>query len=159
MNSEERYNRWIDDTLPDREHAALQSALAQQGISGTEREAVIATGKLLRQHVPAMEHADPFLEQILDRIRSERAANVRNSTRRPAGNSLAWSGFGFATLAVVGFFLLIPKPWTHVPPSEVYSVWAESDAVSAVAVHTPDHSAFVVWLDGLDYIPADHAIQ
>lgn len=160
MNSEERYNRWIDSTLPASERAALRDELAREGIEESERERVLEIGQLLRKHAPVLEHEDPFREQILDRIRTEQGRAPRPANDRSPGLSLVWSGLGLVTLAVLGFFVLIPKPWEHrAAPSEVYSVWSETDRVSAVALHTPDHSASVVWLDGLDYLPADHAVQ
>jgi anti-sigma factor RsiW len=162
MNSEERYNRWIDGTLPDSERAALRADLAAAGIAETERDTVLRAGELLRRTAAPLEHADAFREQILDRIRSEVASDDRRASRssRPTPRfGLAWSGLTLVALAIIGFAFLIPKPWDQSTQSEVYSVWSEADAVSAVAVHTPDHSASVVWLDGLEYIPSEHAIR
>jgi len=160
MNSEERYNRWVDGLLAGSDTGPVPPELAREGIAGGERAEVRRVGELLRHHAPALEHPDVFREQILDRIRREQGRVNAPETRRGWSlPRLAWSGFGLVALAVLGFAALIPKPWHHPPASEIYGVWSEADRVSAVALRTPDHSASVVWLDGLDYLPADHAVQ
>ena len=159
MSFEERYNRWIDGLLDPADERALREELARRGIPADEAEAVRLTGDRLRAGAPALDHPDVFREQILDRIRHERAADTSAPPSGVPRFGLAWSGLGLVALAVLGFVALIPKPW-HGPrePTEIYSLWTEADRVSAVAVRTPDRSGSVVWLDGLDYLPASHDV-
>ena len=161
MSFEDRYNRWVDGLLPESERERFLQELAARGIPESEREVVRLGGEALRAAAPPLSHGEAFTEQVLDRIRRERAGRSGADVRRPAIFGWAWSGAGLVAVALAGFLAFIPKPWHPTRSgSEVYSVWSESDpGLSAVAVLTADRSGSVLWVEGLEYLPASHAVR
>lgn len=95
---------------------------------------------------------------VLRRIQAETAAPVPPALplRR-----LVWSGLG--GLAAAALFLAFVQPALRQPgpPPEYYAEILKSTtsdpAISAVAVHSEQDNVTVLWIDGLDYVPAQNA--
>jgi hypothetical protein len=181
---EERYTAWIDGRLAGEELAAFERELESAGREAAEadREDVQRLGKLLRRHAaPTMPRADAFNAALLERIgregETEREPAAIPVNETPARGShwnrskLAWA----AAIALLAALAVIKVPrgdqWTtaNVAPPPIgarQQVAAEivnastSDADISVTPITSEQDGFtVLWLDGLDYLPASYQLQ
>ena len=161
---EEQFTAWVDDKLSGAELAEFEKELAAHPEAVAEKEGALRLGEFLREHstAPSLTNPDFFNHQLLQRIAAE--------TPRPAEKQrapywslprLAWAG-AFCLLISLGLFkTLIPS--TRVEPSkyfaQVVETWPSDPSISATTVYSPEDNVTVVWLDGLDYIPATYALK
>ncbi len=163
---EEQSTAWVDGKLTGKELAEFEKQLAERPEAAAEKDEALRLGNFLRAHptAPNLGNGDFFNHQIMQRIAAE--------TPRPAENKRAafWS---LPRLALAGAFCLatalalykttIP---TDAPSSEepkyfaqVVEAWPADPSISATTVYDPADNVTVVWLDGLDYIPATYALK
>ena len=163
---EERYTAWIDGELTGKALADFESELARRGGAPGEQDSMRMLGDLLRADAAAvpLRNEDFFSHQLMERIRMEEAPR-REQPRRPAFlwplGRLAWSGAFCLLVAAIIFQFAIPKGPHENPSTDDYlaqAVSAHSDdpSISASAFHSNKEDATVVWLDGLDYLPASY---
>jgi anti-sigma factor RsiW len=161
---EEQFTAWVDDKLSADELAEFEKELAGHPEAAAEKAEALKLGEFLREHptAPALTSPDFFNHQLLQRIAAE--------TPRPAVNRresfwslprLAWAG-AFCLLISFGLFKAL-IPTGHVEPSkyfaQVVEAWPSDPSISATTVYSPEDNVTVVWLDGLDYIPATYALK
>jgi len=168
---EARYTAWIDGALPESEHAAFLAECQRHGISleqiEADRRQTRQLGDLLRRHAPStaaipIPHADFFNAQLLRRIEAEtpkprKAPGLLWPLRR-----LVWGGMtslGVAALLFAG--LVFPTLHRPGPPPEYYAqilnAQTADSTISAVAMYPKNENVTVLWIDGLDYVPAEKA--
>lgn len=195
---EERHTLWIDGQLSGVELEAFERELAERPEAELDRAQAEGLGRLLREHsAPAMQNADFFSHQLLQRIAEETptpraAAAPRREWSLFGLPNLAWAGacclllsgaVYFATLDPAserppGFAADAPKGEASLPitavhiasatpsPGEPVSVYdasiIEATAVEpgvSASVYTQAENVTVLWLDGLDYLPASYTLQ
>lgn len=166
---EERFTAWVDRELTDQELAAFERELATHPEAAAEREAALKLGELLREHpsAPTLTNADFFNLQLQQRIAAE-TPRVRD----PAAPAAAWSFWrlprlvwaGALSLLVAGalYTVLIPPAVSYDKApyfAQVVEAWPADASISATTVYDPQDNVTVLWLDGLDPIPASYQLQ
>ncbi|MEA3212047.1 MAG: hypothetical protein QOE70_5104 [Chthoniobacter sp.] len=165
---EERFTAWIDGQLAGDELAAFENELAAHPGAAAEREGALKLGQVLRTHGTAhtMSNADFFNLQVRQRIEAE-TPRPRPSERAGAGWSwslprLAWLGGFCLLIAVVLFKTTIPARQTGEQTpyfAQVVEAWPSDPSISATTVYSPESNVTVLWLEGLDYLPASYQLQ
>jgi anti-sigma factor RsiW len=165
---EEQFTAWIDGQLAGEELADFEKMLAKEHPEAlAEKQEALKLGDLLRAHpcAPRLSNPDFFNHQLLQRISAE--------TPRPVEKKrswfwslprLAWAGavcLGLATFLAVE---LVPKPGQPVAEkskyfAQVVEAWPADPSISATTVYNAQDNVTVLWLDGLDYIPATYALK
>ncbi len=164
--AEERHTAWLDGQLPSAEAAAYEAGLPDPDAAQAERAWIGRFGDDLRQHlvVPPLASPDFFTHGILTAIREPIATAPAETPPLGWFGRLAWLGTGAVALAVVLGFSMIPRGQgiPRVYNAEVLRTEVPSDVsptVSAVAFHAEQSGLTVLWLDGLEYLPATHALN
>ena len=173
---EELYTAWIDGRLAGRELADFETQLEKGLPNGVtkaqaeaDRSAARQLGALLRSHsaaatAPTLKNAEFFNHQLLRQIEAETPQSVP-----PAAVPIPWpfrrliwgglSSLGIAALLFVT--LVLPTLNRPGPPPEYYAQILNASTgdptISAVAVHSKKENVTVLWIDGLDYVPAQKA--
>jgi hypothetical protein len=171
---EEKYTAWIDQRLSEPERVAFEKELANLPEAQHDREEALRLGALLRAHAnaPALTNSGFFNHQIVHRIQfAESAGQV---TRR-----IFWWQWSIPKLITAGAIALIAAfvlyqsivpPTTTAPVAnapqpaapyfaEVVDAWTADPSISVTTVYTPEDNITVLWLDGLDYLPASYALE
>jgi anti-sigma factor RsiW len=165
---EEQFTAWVDGKLSGAELAAFEKQLAEHPDATAEREDALKLGRLLREHptVPRLSNPDFFNHQIMQRIAAETVRPAVAEKKRSFFGSipgLAWAGAACLVVAGALYLTTIPGPGTPRPSSnyfaQIVESWPKAKNVSASTVYSPDDDVTVVWLDGLDYIPANYALK
>ena len=167
---EEQFTAWVDGQLSGEELASFEKQLEQHPDAAMEKAAAQKLTKLLREHptAPSLTSGEFFNLQIQQKlIESETPA-------RRAGKPAGWFWSlprlilaGAACLLVAGFLFktLIPtgdRPGAVAPSpyfAQVIETWPSEPGISANTVYNPDQNVTVVWLDGLEYIPASYELK
>lgn len=172
---EETYTAWLDGELTPEQARAFEASLdPQQRAQGeAERASTRALGALLRHHLPTspLPNADFFNHSLLSRIAQEqRTASPEPVARRPfSALRLLWATLSGAAVAALTFAAVMattaaPRPtgdfYAVTPPvSDYYAEILEAEpgqpTISAYAFHSASEQVTVLWLDGLDYLPAE----
>ena len=167
---EEQFTAWVDGTLSGPELAAFEKELERHPEAMSERAGAQKVGALLRGHstAPKLANADFFNLQVRQRIA---AAQPRERAGEKVRGSF-WSVprlliAGGACLVVAGvmFKTMIPtgSPAGDADPSpyfaQVVESWTSEPGVSASTVYNTKDNVTVLWLDGLDYIPASYELK
>ena len=160
---EEQFTAWVDGKLTGSELADFEKELEKHPEATIERDEALSLGKLLREFptAPRLTNPDFFNHQIMERIGAE--------TPQPAEKKraffwsiprLAWAGAFCLVVSLALYKTTIPGK-TPVPKTtdyyaQIVESWPKAKNVSASTYYSPDDHVTVVWLDGLDYIPASH---
>lgn len=169
-NFEERFTQYVDDRLDPAARAEFEQELAQHPDTAAEVKAARGLGHFLRSHAapPLLTNVDFFDLQIMQRIAAEQPRERREEARGgwfASRARLAWVG-AFCLLLAVLLFQMI----AHVPPvapqpntapyfAQVVEAWPSDPTISANTIYDPEENLTVLWLDGLDYIPASHELR
>lgn len=163
---EEQFTAWVDGKLTGAELEEFEKQLAEHPEAMEEKEAAQKLGRLLRKHptVSRIPNPDFFNHQLMQRIAADMPKPVEK--KRPFIFSipgLAWAGAFCLLVAFVLFQTTIPGGERHIDKStyfaQVVENWPANPNVSASTVYDPNDNVTVVWLDGLDYIPATYALN
>lgn len=168
---EEKFTAWVDGKLSGEERLAFEKQLADLPQAEAEREEVLILGRLLRaQETPALSNEDFFNLQIAQRIQadSQRPAPLGLGRARRSFWSfpgLLWAGGACLVAAAALFSWLVPDGPPGVSGAEspyfaqIVEAWPGEPGVSASTVYTERDKLTVVWLDGLEYIPASYELK
>jgi anti-sigma factor RsiW len=164
---EERFTAWVDGRLAGEELAAFEKELDAHPDAAAEREAALKLRGFLREHptAPALSNPDFFNLQLQQRIAAESPR-----THEPALRTwsfwtlprLAFTGALSLLIAGVLFKTLIPPSVTYdTTPyfAQVVEAWPADPGISASTVYSPKDNVTVLWLDGLEPIPAAYQLQ
>ena len=162
---EEKFTAWIDGRLSASELASFEADLAQKKIDGTEKEAALKLGALLRENCrPAeLKNRDFFNHQLMQRIAADRTNDAVPAKRAASFWSLSrmvWAGAFCMAMVAVLFILAVPKDRVENPSGNDYvaqitNARTDDPAITATTIHSKDNKLTVLWLDGLDYLPAN----
>ena len=164
---EERFTAWVDGQLTGTELVEFEKELAAHPEAAAERAEARKLGDLLRaQPTPKMGNEDFFNHQLMQRIAAETPASAAPVKVRGwfwALPRLALAGA--ACLAIAGGLFKTLTP-AGLPPGAKSDYYAEvielrpgDPSISASTLSNPEDNVTVVWLDGLDYIPASYALK
>lgn len=165
---EERYTAWVDGDLEGAELAAFEEELKAHPEAQADRRAALSLGDLLRQHAPGvrLKNADFFNHQLQQRIAAEAPAEAVPSARPAAFPlaRLAWIGAFCVVIAIGLFEFAIPTgPYQNQPENryvaEVLEATPGTASISATAFQAEKTGVTVLWLDGLEYLPASYALK
>ncbi len=173
---EERYTAWIDGKLSGPELASFERELETIPEAGDDKVSVQRLGDLLRRHseAPALSHEDFFSHQIMHRIAAESFAAPPVARRWWSWSLPQLVGAGAASLllAAVLFKTLIPiestaplGAATALYPAgsnyfaEIVDVRTSDPGISATTIYDIKDNVTVLWLDGLDYLPASYKLD
>jgi hypothetical protein len=159
-----QFTAWLDGRLPAVEVDAFENELRARGFDpAAERAAAEQTSALLVRHSPspALPNADFFNHQILHRIEQEQRVAEPPARRRWALPRLAWAGAFSLLVAAAMFKALIPVGASDRSPyfATVVDARTYEPTIFASTVYNPRDNVTVLWLDGLDDLPADYALQ
>lgn len=163
---EEQFTAWVDGQLHGRELAEFEAQLAAHPEAAAEKIEAQRLGAFLRAHptAPAMGNGDFFNHQLLQRIAAETPRAVEK-------RSVSW--WSLPRLALAGTFCLattLVLYRTIIPAgspvreqskyfAQVVEAWPADPTISATTVYNPEDNVTVVWLDGLEYLPATYAVN
>ena len=166
---EERYTAWIDGELTGADLADFEAELSSRGELPGEKASLRQLGDLLRGHAaaPPLTNCDFFNHQLLQRIEREEAVAAapdpepRRAFRFPLLR-IAWAGAFSFLIAAALFHFTVPagpqvNPTASTYMAQVLDAHSDDPAISASAFHSKKDDVTVLWLGGLDYIPADYA--
>jgi len=164
---EGRFTAWIDGQLEASDVTSFEQELLERGLDpAVERASARHLGTLLRDHAssPPMSNADFFNHQLRHRIAQEGPSAPAPLERRGWWSlpRLAFSGAFCLLVAGALFQTLIPRGTAadHSPYfAEVIDARPLSDGISANTIYTARDNVTVVWIDGLDYLPATYQLQ
>lgn len=165
---EEQFTAWVDGKLTGAELEEFEKQLAEHPEAVEEKEAAQKLGRLLREHptVPRLSNPDFFNHQLMQRIAAETPKPMHAEKKRPFFFSipgLAWAGAFCLLVTFVLFQTTIPGGERHLDKStyfaQVVENWPADPNVSASTVYDANDNVTVVWLEGLDYIPATYALN
>ena len=170
---EETYTLWLDGQLGPAENAAFEKQMGERGLDpAAERASGETLHRLLGQNsvAPELKHADFFNRQLLYRIEQEQRsstqpdAEVAGFWRWLILPKIAWAGLACLLIAGVMYKAMIPTGTiSSLEKSTYFATVVDSrtvdPSVSANTVYDPKDNITVLWIDGLDYLPADYALQ
>jgi anti-sigma factor RsiW len=167
---EERFTAYVDGALQGAELARFEQELATHPEADGEKESALKLRRLLREHSTPQTLTNPdfFNLQIQERIAADQPRERR--PQRGVGSfwslsRLLWAGATCLLLAAVMFKTLIPTGGpalaSEVSPyfAQVVESWPSDPSISASTVYSPADNVTVLWLDGLDYLPASYELK
>jgi anti-sigma factor RsiW len=167
---EEKYTAWIDGKLSGAELAAFERELEGYPEAQADRESTLKLGEFLRRNSAgvSLSHPDFFNHQILQRIEAEKNT-VSSRGREWAWPRFAWAGFAALLVAGVLFRAWIPtapqplgfaEGGAEAPSfAEIVHVRAGDPSISVTPVYDSRDNVTVLWLEGLDYLPASYKLR
>jgi anti-sigma factor RsiW len=179
---EERYTAWIDGRLAGAELEAFERELAKHPEAEADRHSARQLGDLLRRYAaPALANADFFSRQLASRIEAENRRPVPRRGFAWALPHLGWAGACCLLLSFALYKTLVspapvrekqpafaeavsaptPEPIAQETGSSVQILDADSGdpGVSVSRVESGDDKTAVLWVDGLEYLPADYRLE
>lgn len=168
---EEQFTAWVDGKMTGEELAAFERALAAHPDARADHAATKKLGEFLRNHpaAPPLANPDFFNLQLLQRIEAGQPKAPTGSTRERAPwfwplSRLAWAGAACLLVSFALFRAWIPvgTPATQSGTpyfAQVIESWPADDSISATTVYNPEDNVTVLWIDGLEHVPANYAVQ
>lgn len=174
---EERYTAWVDGKLPPSEVPSLEREMAEHGVTSEDADDMRLLGRMLREHPPAppLPYADVFQHRLLHEIerdardtrRDRREAFDFSSLRQSLASCFASPMRTFATaivalIAVSGMWISYGSLRDHHDDTYfalVLDTRPGDSGIQARTVWTPKDNVTVVWLEGLDDLPADYVLE
>ena len=159
---EEQFTAWVDGKLEGPELTEFEKQLAEHPEATAEKEEALRLREFLRAHptAPRLSNPDFFNHQLMRQIE----ADLPNPAKKKpvasfwAFGRLAWAGAVCLALGIAIYKTSVPTPARSVPKSEYFAqvveAWPSQPNISATTVYNPEDNVTVVWLDGLEYIPA-----
>ena len=167
---EEQFTAWVDGRLSGDDLAEFEKELAQHPDAAAEKAAAQKLTKLLREHptAPSLTNGEFFNLQIQQQLKTSEAP--ARGVGKPAGWSWSLPRLilaGAACLLVAGLLFKTLIPTGDRPAAldaspyfaQVIEVWPSEPGIWANTVYNPEQNVTVVWLDGLDYIPASYELN
>lgn len=120
------------------------------------------TKSLLRKHLtaPGLKHPDFVNNRVLEEI--ERQRERPGAAMFPL-RGLAWSGVFALLIAGLLTTMVLPRQWDRPNNTEfisqVVTARAEMPQLSVSEFRPPDSRGIVIWIEGVDYIPAEDPVR
>ena len=123
------------------------------------------TRQLLRKHLvaPPLEHPDFINSQVLAALRREQTSTGGGTPPLWSLGRLLWPGLAALVAAVILSVFLLPGDFagrgTDDFISQVIAIQAANPKTSVTSFAVPDETGVVLWIEGVDYIPATHRVR
>jgi len=161
---EEKFTEWVDGRLAGRELEAFEAELSKIKNGAAVKEGALRLGALLRDHyqAPELKNADFFNHQLMQRIEAETAgAPAKRAPFFLPLPWLAWTGAVCISMVAAIYFAVVPRGPVEYSAGREYvaqilNTQTGDPSITATTIHSKDNKLTVLWLDGLDYVPADH---
>jgi hypothetical protein len=167
---EEKWTAWLDDQLGGQELVEFEASLSDE--AKAEKQEARKLGALLKQHLGAvaLSNEEFFSHQIRERIRRETEARDR-----PVLGTSTWTWWSIRRLGLAGvsalaifaiFAVAVLRDKTPRPRSEYLTQILNARVDPAVSPNatismfeTKDNRVTVLWVEGLQSLPADYAAK
>lgn len=172
---EEKFTAWTDGRLSPEETIAFEKTMAERGFDPVaERRAAARLSQVLNGRsapTPALANPDFFHHQLLHRIAQETPGSASAAAPAPRGAwrtlpRLAWGAAFCLLIATVCFQAFIPhgrdvaaKPERSPYFAQVIDARPLDPRISAETRYTERDNVTVVWLAGMDDLPANFVIR
>jgi anti-sigma factor RsiW len=166
---EERYTAWLDGRLTGPELTAFEQSLPAADAAEADKLELQRMQRLLQTHRPevAFTNGDFFNHQLQQRITADQPAHTSTPRRESARSMwplsrLAWAGAFCLLTAAVLYKTLIPShhaadegPYV----AEIFTTQPADPSIQARVVYAPEDRVTVIWLEGLEYLPASYQLE
>jgi hypothetical protein len=166
---EEKWTAWIDDHLTGRELEEFLASLPDRTAAEAEKQSVKRLGSFLREQAVALSNADFFSHQLRERLDRESAPARSERATVQTGwwtiRRLLWGGItSLAVFALCAVLVLREKT----PPSQsqylteilTYRVDPTVSPNATISMFRPkDERVTVLWVEGLQSLPAEYATK
>jgi hypothetical protein len=169
---EEKWTAWLDGELRDRELAEFEASLPDKAVAEAEKEAAHKLGALLKEqlgaHAIAMRNEDFFSHQLRERI-----ARESRLSHQPAPEistwwtvrRLLWTGAASLALFLICAVLVMREQnpgeqsqyLTQILSARVDPAVSPNATISMF--ETKEDKVTVLWVEGLQSLPADYAAK
>lgn len=173
---EENWTAWIDGQLNGRELEEFERSLPDRAAAEAEKRDALQLRTLLKQQLaatPAMGNEEFFHHQLREAIaRDERASVGAVSGRGPERSAswwnigrLLWVGAGSLAIFAISTFLVIrndTKPEQSQYLSQILNARVDptlNPNATITAFESKEDKATVVWIEGLQALPAEYAAK
>jgi anti-sigma factor RsiW len=179
---EERYTAWVDGRLSEDERIAFERELPDLKAAEADRESLTRLSHFLRTEAdsPKLPSADFFNYQLQQRMETERVAVEKPQKPRAwSWSSPRWAWAAATCMVAAGAIYQMTQMTPSATPAgatastlgrgtaaddaayfaEIVDVRTEDPNIYASTVYTPSDNVTVLWLEGLDYLPASYALQ
>lgn len=167
---EERYTAWIDGQLTGPELGSFEKELDDRQTAEADKLDAHRLGGLLRAYgtAPALPNPDFFNHQLMARITAEQPKETTHT-----GGGRWFFSWPFLRLASVGVAAAVlgwgmARTIIHDVPTaphqpayyaQIIETRTADPNISATVLHSEQDNITVLWLDGMDYLPASYALQ
>ena len=169
---EEKWTAWLDGELREKELVEFETSLPDRVAAEAEKLEAQKLGALLKKQLSAraMGNEDFFNHQLRGRIEGDNAKeSIAGESRRPGFSwtigRLVWTGAtALALFAVCTFFVMRSKE----PPdqsqylSQILNARVDpgmSPYATVSMFQTKEEKVTVLWVDGLQSLPAEYAAK
>jgi hypothetical protein len=167
---EEKWTGWIDDQLTGRELHDFLSALPDRAAAEAEKQNAKQLGSLLREQAMELSNAEFFSHQLRQRLDSNEEPEAEyESSAGGAGwwtiRRLLWgAATSFAIFIICAVFVFRDKTPSSQSQylSEILSYRVDpnvSPNASITMFEKKDDHVTVLWVDGLQSLPAEYAAK
>ena len=169
---EEKWTAWLDGELRGNELAEFEASLPDRAAAEAEKHEAQKLGALLKQRLraPAMGNEEFFNHQLRERIAAEdtRGSTARRSERPRFSWSigrLVWSGAtAFALFVVCTFFVMRSQEPADQSQylSQILNARVDpglSPYATVSMFQTKEEKVTVLWVEGLQSLPAEYATK
>jgi hypothetical protein len=169
---EEKWTAWLDGELRGKELAEFEASLSDRATAEAEKLEAQKLGALLKAQLAprAMGNEDFFNHQVRERIERESATEVTSTRDSPPGFSwtigrLIWSGAtALAIFAVCTFFVMRSREPADQSQylSQILNARVDpgmSPYATVSMFQTKEDKITVLWVDGLQSLPAEYAAK
>jgi hypothetical protein len=169
---EQKWTAWLDGQLTGKELLAFEASLPDKAAAEAEKRDAQKLGALLKQELgaPAMANEEFFSHQLRERIARENAPQGRFRDRGTRSTwwtvrRLAWSGAASLALFVIcALFVMRDKNpgeqsqyLTQILNARVDPAVSPNATISMF--ETKEDRVTVLWVEGLQSLPADYAAK
>ena len=169
---EEKWTAWLDDELNETERAEFEASLEDRTAAEAEKRQAGKLGALLKEQLQprVMGNHEFFHHQLRERIAAETAAVAAPPASRAQESwwtlrRLLWTGTAsLAIFAVCTFFVMRDKPAAEQSQYLTQILNARVDPsvnphATVSIFQTKQDRVTVLWVDGLESLPAEYAAK
>lgn len=168
---EEKWTAWVDGELRGKDLAEFEASLSDRSAADAEKLEAQKLGALLKQQLSAraMGNEEFFNHQLRGRIEAETPEKFEQESRRPRFSwtigRLAWTGATALALFVVCTFFVMrsnePADQSQYL-SQILNARVDpgmSPYATVSMFQTKEDKVTVLWVDGLQSLPAEYAAK
>lgn len=170
---EEKWTAWIDGQLTGKELVEFEASLPDRTAAEAEKRDALKLRTFLKQQLaatPAMGNEEFFSHQLREAIARDQRAGESSTQSAPRASwwnigRLVWAGAGsLAIFAICTFFVIRndSKPDQSQYLSQILNARVDpvvNPNATITAFESKEDKATVVWIEGLQALPAEYAAK